>query len=325
MKIGILGAGNIAHTMAKTISKIEDSEVFGIGARDKKRADEFASKFNITHSYGSYEELLDNQEIELIYIATPHSHHYEQIKLCLEYGKHVLCEKAFTINEKEAREVFQIAQDKNLLVTEAMWTRYMPSRDIINQVIDQGKIGEIKTLTANLAYLIGDKDRIIKPELAGGALLDIGIYTINFALMHFGKDITKITSTAMLMDSGVDGQHNINILYKDGKMAVLNSSVYGLSDGCGTFYGTKGYMEVQNINNPTEIRIYDMQKNLIERIEIPNQITGYEYEVIETIKSIKLGKKQCPSMLHEESLFVLEIMDSLRKEWGVKYPRENCK
>ncbi|MCM1386348.1 MAG: Gfo/Idh/MocA family oxidoreductase [Bacillus sp. (in: Bacteria)] len=322
MKIAILGAGNIAATLAYTMQRLDEVECYAVAARQLSRAEAFAKKHGFEKAYGSYEEMLADKEVELVYIATPHSHHYEHMKLCIEAGKHVLCEKAFTMNEKQAREIFALAEEKGVLVTEAIWTRYMPSRKIINDLLAEGVIGEVKTLTANLSYMIADKERIIRPELAGGALLDVGVYTLNFALMHFGSQIAKKQSVVHLTETGVDGQNVMTLFYEDGRLAVLTSGIYGLSDRQGVFYGSQGYMIVENINNPSQIRIYDKEHKLLKTLPVPEQISGYEYEIRETIDCIKQGKRECPSMRHEDTLEVMRIMDGFRKEWGVCYPNE---
>lgn len=322
VKIGILGAGNIAATLAYTMQRMEEAECYGVASRSFEKAREFAGKHGFLKAYGSYEEMLADKEAELIYIATPHSHHYAHMKQCIDAGKHVLCEKAFTVNAGQAKEVFDLAEKKGVLVTEAIWTRYMPSRTIINNLLADGVIGEVKTLTANLSYAIADKERIIRPELAGGALLDVGVYTLNFALMHFGNRIAQKQSVAHLTETGVDGQNVMTLSYEDGRLAVLNSGIYGRSDRQGIFYGSKGWMVVDNINNPLEVKIYDENRKLVKTAAMPAQINGYEYEIRETIECMKKGEKECPSMKHEDTLEVLRIMDEFRSEWGVCYPNE---
>nr|WP_307989194.1 Gfo/Idh/MocA family oxidoreductase [uncultured Niameybacter sp.] len=322
MKIGILGAGKIATLMAATLKQMEGVTCYGIAARNKDRAQNFANTYGFEKAYGSYEELVQDEAVDLIYIATPHSHHYEHAKLCIEHGKSVLCEKAFTRNAKEAEELFKLAYEKGVLITEAIWTRYMPSRKMINELLASGIIGKPMTLTANLGYVIAHKERIRKPELAGGALLDIGVYTINFALMVFGTDIEKISSTAILSDTGVDLQNSITFTYKTGEMAVLNSTTLALSDRQGIIYGDKGYMVIENINNCESISVYNTDREMIKRVEVPKQISGYEYQVEAATRAMKEGKLECDEMPHEETLRVMRIMDGLRKEWGVNYPGE---
>ncbi len=322
MKIAILGAGNIASTMAKTLAEVEGVSCYAVAAREYERAKAFADEYGFEKAYGSYEEMVQDSQVDLVYIATPHSHHYAHAKLCLEHGKHVLCEKAFTINVKQAEEIIALAKSKKLLLAEAIWTRYMPSREKINEVIASGIIGKVNTLNANLGYVIAHKPRVIEPSLAGGALLDIGIYTINFALMAFGDDIEEISSTATLADTGVDLQNSITFKYRDGKMAILNSTTLCLTDREGVISGDKGYMVVENINNCQSIRVFDVERNEIAYYTMPKQITGFEYEVMACVKAIQEGKVECEEMPHSETIRVLRIMDDLRKQWGVKYPGE---
>ena len=322
MKIGILGAGSIAGTLASTMRQMEDVECYAVASGSQEKAERFAKEYGFKKAYGSYEKMLADQEVELIYIATPHSHHYRHMKMCIEAGKHVLCEKSFTVNEKQAEEVFRLAEEKGVLVTEAIWTRYMPSVKIINDLLADNVIGEVMTLTANLDYAIADQERLIKPELAGGALLDVGVYPLNFALMHFGNKIAKTHSTAIMTETGVDGQNAITLSYEDNRMAVLTSGMYGLSDRQGIFYGSKGWMVVDNVNNPLEVKVYNQNRELIQTVSMPKQINGYEYEIQEIIECIRKGEKECPSMKHKDTLEVMRLMDGFRKEWGVHYPND---
>ena len=322
MKIGVLGAGNIAAVVAPAMIGLPEIECWAVASRSYEKAAEFAEKFGFQKAYGSYEQMLADPEVELVYVATPHSHHYAHMKLCLQHGKHVLCEKAFTMNAKQAREVAALAREKGLFVAEAIWTRYMPSRKMINELLDSGIIGKVNVLTANLSYIIAHKERIYDPALAGGALLDIGVYGINFALMHFGTDIERVESSVRMTDTGVDGQESITIFYRDGRMAVLNHSIYCRSDRKGIIHGDKGYMVVENINNPQSISVFDVQDKLVARYEVPEQINGYEYQFAECAGCIAAGKTESESMPLADSIYVMEFMDSLRKQWGMAYPQE---
>lgn len=322
MKTAILGAGKIAGILAVTMQALPEVECYAVASRSIQKAKDFAKEYGFQKAYGTYEEMLEDEEVELVYIATPHSHHYRHMKMCIEAGKHVLCEKAFTTTKEQAEEVFRLAKERDVLVTEAIWTRYMPSRKIINDLLAEGVIGEVKTLTANLSYAVSGRERIIRPELAGGALLDVGVYTLNFALMHFGNRIVKKQSAVQLTETGVDGQNMITLSYEDGRFAVLNSGIYGMSDRQGIFYGSKGWMVVDNINNPLEVKIYNEKRELSRTVFMPEQINGYEYEILETIDCIQSGKRECPSMKHEDTLEVMELMDAFRREWGIQYPSE---
>ena len=322
MKISVIGPGPMADKFSKTLAQLPEIELYGVASRSIERARDFAERHGYKIAYGSAAELVEDPEVELVYIATPHSHHYDDMKLCIENGKSVLCEKAFTINAAQAKEIKELAEKHGVFVTEAIWTRYMPSRDIINEVLASGIIGEVTTLTTNLCYPVMHKPRITKPELAGGALLDIGVYGINFALMHFGNDIERIESSVKMTDTGVDERETITMYFKDGKMAVIVSSVVSASDRQGVFYGDKGYMIVENINNPAKIRVYGQDDVLIKEITVPEQISGYEYQALECVWALENGLKESKSMPMDDTVFVMEIMDTLRRQWNFVYPQE---
>lgn len=321
MNVAILGCGRIAEIFGDMMAHIDEVNCYAIAARDLERAEVFAKKYGFEKAYGSYEEMLSDPNVELVYIATPHSHHAEHMKLCINHGKPVLCEKAFTVNRAQAEEVFALAKEKGVFVAEAIWTRYMPSRKIINEIVQSGIIGEIKTITANLCYSMMEKERLVKPELAGGALLDVGVYCLNFAVMHKGNDIVSIES-AVSMEGEVDGQETINLFYEDGTMAVLTSSMYGRSDRKGIFYGEKGYIIVENTNNPEKISVFDDNDKLLKEVVFDEIYNGYEYELLECMKCVKEGKLEPDSMPHDDTLFIMHLMDSIRDSWDMKYPME---
>ena len=319
LKMAIMGAGAIANKMAATITKMNDVEAYAIAARDKDRAEKFAEEYGFTKFYGSYEEMLKDPEVELVYIATPHSHHYKCAKMCLEAGKHVLCEKAFTVNAEQAEEILRLAEEKKLLLTEAIWTRYMPSRNMINKLIEDGVIGEVTSLTANLGYELSQVKRIWDPKLAGGALLDVGIYLVNFASMIFGENLERVHSEAVFKD-GVDMIDNINMTFAGGKTAAMQCNVHAVQNRQGTIFGTRGYIEITNINNPEEIRVFDENYKKVTSIIPPEQISGYEYEVEACRKAIEEGRLECPEMPHKETIRVMKIMDEMRASWGYEIP-----
>ncbi len=322
MKVGFLGTGRIATTLAKTFAQVEGVECYAVASRTLEKAETFAKEHGFQKAYGSYQELAADPDVELVYIATPHSNHYADMKLCIEHKKPVLCEKAFTMNSGQAKEIAELAKKNGVFVTEAIWTRYMPSRKIINEVLESGVIGKAFTLTANLSYVIADKPRIVAPELAGGALLDVGVYGLNFAFMHFGTEIERIESSVQFTDTGVDGQETITLFYKDGRMAVLTHGIYARSDRKGIIYGDKGYMVVENINNPQSVSVFDTEDKLIKKIDIPEQISGYEYQIIESMEAIQNNKIESESMPLADTVYVMEIMDGIRKQWGLVYPQE---
>ena len=323
-KIGILGAGSIARAMAWTAGQMENTVAYAVASRSMDKARAFAGNHNVERAYGSYEEMLDDPEGDLVYIATPHSHHYEHARMCIERGKPVLCEKAFTANLRQAEALLRLAHERKVFITEAIWTRYMPFTKTINAMVNDGTIGTPMTLTAHLSYPITHKERIRRPELAGGALLDIGLYNINFALMAFGTDISEISSAVIKSDEGMDFQDSITFKYADGKMAALQCNVFCAGDRQGIVCGDKCYFIVDNINNPQRADIYSADHKLVRTVSCPPQITGYEYEVQACIDALEHGRLECEDMPHSETLRVMGLLDSLRMEWGVRYPMDDA-
>ena len=322
MKIGILGAGHISRSVAPTLVAMPEVECYAVASRSQEKAEEFARDFGFAKAYGSYEEMLGDPNVELVYVATPHSHHYEHMMLAISYGKNILCEKAFTINAAQARTVQKAAAEKGVFVAEAIWPRYMPSRKVIQEVLHSGIIGRPNTLTGNLSYDIDEVRRIWDPELAGGALLDIGVYGVNFALMYFGTDIERVESAVQMLPTGVDAMETITIFYRDGRMAVLTHSIYCRSDRKGMIHGDKGYMVVENINNPQSLSVYDVNDRLLAHYDFSDQISGYEFQFSEAAACIAAGKRETDSMPMADTVSVMEFMDSLRRQWGMVYPME---
>ncbi len=322
MKFAILAPGKIANSMAKAVSGIEKIERYAVASRDQERADIFAKKWGFEKAYGSYEAMVEDPQVELVYVASPHSHHYEHAKLCLEHGKHVLVEKAFTVNAQQAEELIRLSREKHLLLAEAIWTRYMPSRNMINEILASGVLGKVTSLTANLGYILPHVERMQNPELAGGALLDLGVYPINFALMAFQGDVKEVHAAAVMSPKGVDWVNSMTFIFEDGKMAVLHSDMLAQTDRQGVISGDKGYLEVQNINNCEEIRVFDLDRKMTACYHVPEQINGYEYEVLSCIKAIEEGKVECPEMPHSETLRVMKLLDGIRRQWGMVFPCE---
>lgn len=324
MKIGIIGCGNIAATLAGTMVKMGgDIQLQAAASRDLAKAQEFAGRFGIGKAYGSYDELYQDEEIDLVYVAVPHSHHKQVMLDAISHGKAVLCEKSFTVNAAEAEEVFAAAKAKNVLVAEAIWTRYMPSRRKIDDIIASGKIGRVVSISANLGYKIWHKPRISDPRLAGGALLDVGVYPLNFAMMFAHSQLASISGLANVKD-GVDSRNSVALLFKDGTMASVYSDTETITDRKGIIYGTDGFIEIENVNNPEKITVYNGERNpeVISTESIEHEINGYEYEIRECADCLADGLIEPPSMPWSETLRVMKVMDSLRSIWDIKLGSE---
>lgn len=321
MNIGILGAGHIAESMAKAINGIKEQVCpYAIASRDLSRAREFADKWNFGKAYGSYEELAKDPDVDLIYVATPHSHHYECAKLCIENGKNVLVEKAFTANAEQAQELIELAKINNVFLAEAMWTRFMPGLKQIRELIDEGIIGEIDSVEADFSIPISDKERMRDPALAGGALLDLGVYTLTFASLFLGDDVAETSTRCIKYPTGVDGTDFIHFKYRDGREAFLRTSMISGDRNYGLINGTKGYLEIQGLNDLRIIKIFDAKGYYQKTIELEHMVNGYEYEILACKKAIEAGLKECDEMPLKQSMIIMRQMDSLRKLWNVIYP-----
>lgn len=322
INFAVMGAGNIASTMADTVRKIRGVRCYAVASRSADKAAGFAAKHGFKKAYGSYEELVNDKKVSLIYVATPHSEHYANAKLCIEHGKSVIVEKPFCVNAGQARELFALAEEKHVFITEAMWTRYMPFAKTIREVIDSRVVGDPVMLSAELSYPIRGVQRLTDPMLAGGALLDLGVYPLTFASMFFGDDIARVKADCTFTPQHVDEQESITLVYKDGKMAVLRASMLGTGDRRGVITFTKGYMVVENINNFESLTVYGSDYKKLARYKRPRQKTGYEYEIMACARALREGWTECPELPHEETLRMMELLDEIRRQYRIVYPFE---
>ena len=322
INFAVMGAGNIAATMADTVRKIRGVRCYAVASRSADKAAGFAAKHGFKKAYGSYEELVNDKKVSLVYVATPHSEHYANAKLCIEHGKSVIVEKPFCVNAVQARELFALAEEKHVFITEAMWTRYMPFAKTIREVIDSRVVGDPVMLSAELSYPIRGVQRLTDPLLAGGALLDLGVYPLTFASMFFGDDIARVKADCTFTPQHVDEQDSITLVYKDGRMAVLRASMLGTGDRRGVITFTKGYMVIENINNFESLTVYGSDYKKIVRYKRPRQKTGYEYEIMACARAIREGWTECPELPHEETLRMMELLDEIRRQYRIVYPFE---
>ena len=320
MKVGIIGAGHIAEKAATTLAAMEDMECLAIGSRSLEKARSFASRFGIERAYGSYAELLADPDVELVYIATPHSHHFAVTRDAILAWKPCLVEKSFMLNATEAAGIIGLAREKGVFVAEAMWTRYMPVRAMALELLESGIIGKPVTLSASLSYIVSDKERVLSPELGGGALLDLGVYLLNFVRMYFDEPIEQISSACILAETGVDASESITLTLSGGILATLQASGWSQGDNQGVIAGTTGYLVFDDLINPTRLKVC-RKRHVVEReIELPDQITGFEYQVRACRDAIAAGLVEPPQMPHAETLYIMHLMDRLRAQWGVRFP-----
>ena len=324
MRVGIIGAGWIAEKAAITLNGLADCEAYAIASRSKEKAEAFAEKWKMRKAYGSYSELIADPSVDLVYVATPHSHHYDVTREALMAGKPCLVEKAFMANYRQAKEIVSLARERKVFLAEAIWTRYQPVVAMMRELIGS-RIGTPKLLTATLGYSMGDKPRIMRADLCGGALLDLGVYALNFVRMFFDADILRITSQCVKSQTGMDLTNAMTLTLSNGVLCNLQSSAACVGDNIGVIAGTDGNLIIDNINNPQKITVNGPDRTYIETIPVPQQITGYEYQFVACRQALIDGLLEPKEMPLEETLYIMELMDGLRKEWGVKYPMDSEK
>ena len=322
LNVVILGTGYMAGLMAETIRGTGAARICAVGSRNYERAREFAKEYGLKKYYGSYEEAADDPEADLVYIATPHTVHYENVKMALEKGKNVLCEKPFALNAAQAEELFALAREKKLFCQEAMWIRFLPFYEQILNVLRKGTIGEPVMLTANLGYNVGRMSRMVEPELGGGALLDTGVCLLNLSSMIFGDDIIRINSHCTYTDRGLDAQETVTLRYRDGKMAELTSSMTGISDRRAVICGTEGYIVIDNVSNFEGLDVYDSSYNRVVTYKRQKQKTGYEYELEACARAIHKGDLECSQMPQSQTMSIMHMLDYIRKQLGIVFPQE---
>lgn len=322
MRVGIIGTGWIAEKAAITLNGMDNCEALAVGSRSQEKAEAFASKWGIAKAHGSYRELIDDPDVDLVYVGTPHSHHFDVTKEALLAGKPCLVEKAFMANYRQAKEIVDLAHDRKVFLAEAIWTRYQPVVEMVRQLMKDGRIGIPRLLTATLGYSMGEKPRIMRPDLCGGALLDLGVYALNFVRMFFPADIVSMESQCVKSDTGMDLTNAISMVLSDGMLCNLQSSAACVGDNIGVIAGTEGNLIIDNINNPQQITVNGPDRTYIETIHVPKQITGYEYQFVACRQALIDGLLEPREMPHSETLYVMQLMDGLRRKWGVRYPMD---
>ena len=241
--------------------------------------------------------------------------------LCVEYGQSALVEKAFTVNAAQAKVLIEKGKDNNVLVAEAIWSRYLPVWKQVADLIASGTLGEPRLIAASHCQSLMHIDRIVLPELAGGALLDLGVYPLNFAEMFFGR-AKKVESSAVISNLGIDIRNTVHLTFDNGRTAVAYSAADCVCENEGRIYCENGMIRADSMINPTKIYVENDKKEIVKVIERPTQYTGYEYELLECAKAIEAGACECESMPHDETIHMMELMDEIRKQIGVVYPFE---
>jgi predicted dehydrogenase len=320
---GILGRGGIANSFAQGLRALPDAELLAVGSRSAQDAEAFGEQYGVPHRYGSYAALVEDPDVDVIYVATPHPFHKAHSLLAMRAGKAVLCEKPLTVNAREAAELIDYARAQRLFLMQAMWTRFLPAIGYLRQLLADGAIGEVRLMQADFSFR-ADFDphhRLFDPALGGGALLDAGIYPLSLASMVFGPP-AGIASHAHLGATGVDEQAAVVLKYAAGQLAVLTMATRTAGPQLAVIRGTEGYITLP----PEWLRATRL---VITRPGQPDEVVdrpllgnGYNYEAAETMRCLRAGRLESEVMPLDETLALMETLDAIRAQWGLKYPGE---
>jgi len=324
---GILAPGGIAHAFAEAVAVGTASEVVAVGSRNHGRAQDFADEYGIGRAYGSYEDLVADPDVDAVYVASPHSEHRAHALLAVEAGKPVLVEKAFTRSAAEAREVLDAAARRDLLVVEAMWSRFLPHYDVVRHVVEAGLIGEVVAVFADHGQRLypDGPERLSQPELAGGALLDLGVYPVSFADVVLGA-AESVRASGTLTDLGVDATTTVTVTNAAGAQGILSCTMAGVTPCTAVVAGTNARLQLTGAfyGAGSTLRLVGRDNEVLDERPggLPEDVRGFSYEAAEFARCLVAGETESPLLPHATTLRVMETMDEVRRQIGVVYPGE---
>ena len=325
IKWGIIGTGKIAHTFAEALRGTEDVQLCAVASRTLEKAQKFADEFGFEKAYGSYSELAEDGDIDVVYIATPMASHYSDAMLCIRNGRNVLCEKSLALNTAQTEEILAFAKEKDVFFMEAMWMKCRPVFLKVLEWIRAGKIGEPKFIKADFSnYIPYDKnDRLFRPDCGGGALLDLGVYPLTFADAIFGTP-DEIISNAQL-SGGVDVNNSIILRYNDGRFVSADNGFQLQLSNNALVSGTDGFITMGNwFHCTSEATLFNSEAETVEKFICEPEINGYEYEIREVHDCLRKGLKESPLVPHDDTVRVMKLMDECRRQWGMTFPQEEA-
>ena len=323
IRFGIVGTGTIAHRFAEAIKNVDNSELVAVASRTKENAERFGDEFNIPMRFDSYEKMALSDVIDAAYIAVPHSGHIGCSCLMMNNGKHVLCEKPIAVNSKEAEEMFRRAKENNVLLMEAMWARLVPGTIKMLELVENGVLGDILGVEGKFCYSMDEDEmghHVFKQENVGGSLLDVGVYGLNFASWYLGKDVETISAQSDIYN-GVDSHTCALIKYKSGAIADISSAILLRKPNEGYIYGSKGYAHLKRFYAPEEIEI-SLNNGESMNFSVPYTGNGFEEQIAHFSECVSKGLKESPVVTHEQTLYITNQMDKIRKITGIEYPQD---
>lgn len=320
---GILGTGAIARKFAEGLKSADGAVLAAVGSRSQGTANAFADVYNIPTRHSTYEALVADPGVDIIYVSTPHPMHMDNSLLCIQGGKHVLCEKPFTINTGDAQKVIDAAKAANVFLMEAMWTRFLPATRQVMAWIAEGAIGDVRIVEASFGFRADadETSRLVDPALGGGALLDVGVYPIAYAHMVYGGAPDTVLGAASLSRTGVDEQSAYVLRFKNGGLAILSSAVMTNTPHTAHVIGTEGWITVHDpFWAAQKVTLHKADHELT--LDLVYKGNGYTHEAEAAMTCIRNGKLEHALMPHSETIAVMKTMDALREQWGMKYPME---
>lgn len=320
---GIMGTGTVARLFAEGLAFVEGAELSAVASRALATAEAFGDRFAIPRRFASYEALAHAPDVDVIYVASPHVYHHANTLLCLRAGKPVLCEKPFTINAQQARELIACARKRGLFLMEGMWTRFFPVMAMVRSTLAAGAIGEVRMLIADFGFVapFDPSGRFFNPALGGGALLDVGVYLVALSSMLFGRP-SRIAGLAHLGTTGVDEQAGIILAHGEGQLAVLSAAVRTATPREATILGTRGQIKIHMPFWRPRAMTLTVEDRPAERVEPPFVGNGYNYIAAEVVRCLAAGALESEGMPLDESLSIMETLDAIRAPWGLRYPGE---
>lgn len=324
VRIGIVGPGNIAHRFANAVKNVKNAELTAVASRTKHNAEKFGDEFNIPYRFSSYEDMAKSDVIDAAYIAVPHSGHKACSVLMMNNKKNVICEKPLAVNKKECEEMIACAKKNDVLLMEAMWASFVPGTIKMREIKDSGLLGDIRCVEGKFCYTMDEDEmdhHVLKNENGGGSLLDVGVYCLNFAKWYLGTDIGEFTAYSDNFNN-VDAHTHILAKYKNGAIASLSSAVLLRKEGGGFIYGTKGFAQLDRCYAPQSI-IIKLNNGEEQIISVPYSGNGFEEQITHFSDLVLQNMKESPVNTFEQSLFIANQMDEIRKQIGIKYPQDN--
>ena len=321
---GVLAPGRIARAWTTALHTRTASRVTAVGSRSLERAEAFATEFEVERAYGSYDTLVADGGVDAIYVASPHSEHHDHALLALLGGKPVLVEKAFTRNATEAMAVIDAARARSLLAVEAMWTRFLPHIDVVRRCLEDGVIGEVKTVEADHGQLLFPNGplRLADPALAGGALLDLAVYPISFAHLVLGA-FTAVQATGTLARTGVDASETVAVIGPQGAIGTLSSTMLTKTPCAASIAGSAARLEIDGwFYQPNTVRLIGLDDREIDRYETPSREHGLAYEAAEFARLLVARRTESDLLPLSETLRIMQVLDDVRAQLGVIFPGE---